>query len=619
MAIMYALVLLMAASILYAAANKEPAETVFPWLLLSVMGILFLFYCFDLLLPGAVLVYGGILCVAAGSLISILRQKRPLVRSVGEMLTPGVFLFAAYCGFVFLYTRRNLVGLWDEMRLWGAVPKALYETHSLQLGSESLIFPAMQAYPPGMPLLVYFMELLSPRFSEGHIFVVYGVFFGAMLLPAMRNLKWKQWAFFVPLLFLLALAPCIFTSHGGDDGWFYESLFIDPILGVLAGYAFWMSARRPFASSCAAVRFGAALLALTIIKDSGAMFALFAAANALVQYFRDKEHRSVRGILVSTATGVLPVLVGYGLWRWVIAAYGIGANASGVLKWSLSWESLEALWVKLLEMPMLNLREPLTQSEITLSYLPCLLGLLLLLRFTGKESGKKQTIAMMLLSFGVFLVGYRLSFRTSLPSFQRYVSTTLICALCYGILQGVPRLPEKRFSAGAKGIYAVLCLFLVLSGCRFLEEWSLNKYPMEYTISPAKTAVSKISKAVEGTREDPADIYVLIAEQPRQKSLIHHRIYYELLGTNACVRNFWNDVNIVGGEETPEAWTEGDIAAAAAGWTAKLESAGYDYVYVTTMNEFASAVLETLGIPEAAPGDMYAVAYEDGKITLEKV
>ena len=187
MAIMYALVMLMASSVLFAAAKKERAENVFPCALLSVIVILYPFYCLDFLRLGKMLVYVLILLTGILSLGKLLKQKRDPVRSVLETLTPGIFIFAAYCAFVFVYTRGNLVGLWDEMRLWGAVPKALYATDSLQLGSQALIFPAMQPYPPGMPLLVYFMESLSPQFSESYIFVTYGIFFGAMLLPALKQ------------------------------------------------------------------------------------------------------------------------------------------------------------------------------------------------------------------------------------------------------------------------------------------------------------------------------------------------------------------------------------------------------------------------------------------------
>lgn len=631
MAIMYALMMLMASGVLLAAARKERAETVFPALLLFVIAVLFPFYCFDQLPLGRALVYVGIILLGAASVCAIVRQKRSLIRSVQEVLTPGIFLFAAYCGFVFLYTRGNFVGLWDELRLWGAVPKALYLTDSLQLGASSLIFPSMQAYPPGMPLLVYFMESLSPAFSEGHIFVVYGIFFGAMLLPALRNLKWRNWPFFLPVLLLFALVPCIFTSHGGDDGWFYESLFIDPILGVLAGYSFYLASDRPFASAFSGCRFGASLLALTIVKDSGVLFAVSAAVLAVVIYATEaKTHRACGRVLSRGGVVMMPILVGYVLWRYVLMSHGLGANEGSFMKWDLSWESIEALWLKLVEMPMLNLSGPILRTQISLTYLPCLLGLLAVFHICRKGAGGEEkrlhriTWITMILSFGIFLIGYRLSFRSSLPSFQRYVSMTLICATAYVILQGIPAVlghcaeASPRWGWWRKLALMGAAIYLLISGCLFLGQWRAKKYDMTYTVAPTKMAVREILQTMEGNPQNPADVYVLIADKPRQKSLIHHRIYYELLGTGACVRNFWNDVNIVGGEDTPESWTQEEIAAIASSWSEKLKAAGYDCIYVVSLNDFAAAVLMEFGITDAAAGDVYLVSSVDGTLTLEK-
>ena len=55
------------------------------------------------------------------------------------------------------FAKDNLVGLWDELRLWGAYTKALHTSNSLQLGSDAFIYPIMQSYPPAMPLLGYFV------------------------------------------------------------------------------------------------------------------------------------------------------------------------------------------------------------------------------------------------------------------------------------------------------------------------------------------------------------------------------------------------------------------------------------------------------------------------------
>lgn len=632
MAIMYALIMLMAASLFLAAAMKEKAETVFPCTLLSVVVILYPFYCLDKLQLGLVLVYAALLAAVAVAFGVLLKEKRPLLRSILDVLTPGVFIYALFCGFVFFYTRGNLVGLWDEMRLWGAVPKALYTTHALQLGKDALIFGNMQPYPPGMPLLVYFMEALSPTFSEGYIFVVYGIFFGAMLLPALRNLQWKHWPWILPLAILMAYIPCIFTSHGGDFAWFYESLFIDPVLGILAGYTFFLSATKPFASSFSVYRFGAALLVLTIIKDSGAMFALLAAMNAVILYAMDNKGRMKwKNGVCKVIQVLIPIAAGYGIWKYMLSIYGVSSNEAGFLRLGLSWESITAMWTELTQKPMLVLMDPIFATEIQLTYIPCILILLTLSFLCVRSSNKDDkavhgvTWGTMVLSFVVFLIGYRMSFRNSLPSFQRYVSTTLFAALAFFLLYAIPVLMEciawgATWKLSKKSVLAAVIGVAVLhSAYLSLEVWQENKYDMRYTIAPAKAAVSKVLPAAEGSIENPSDLYVMISDDPRQKSLVHHRIYYELLGTKVCVRNFWHDVNLIVGKEIPESWTQDEIVTAAQNWAKQLRSVGYEYVYVVSVNDYTSQVLAQLGIAEAAVGDMYAVIYTGNEVSLVKV
>ena len=91
-----------------------------------------------------------------------------------------------------------------------------------------------------------------------------------------------------------------------------------------------------------------------------------------------------------------------------------------------------------------------------------------------------------------------------------------------------------------------------------------------------------------------------------------------MLGTSACVRNFWNNVNIVGGETTPEEWTPEEITAISQKWCRKLLDGGYDYIYVAASSDFAAQVLAELGVDMAEPGDLFAIEWEGESILLVK-
>ena len=617
----YTMMSLLVVTILLAALMKEKAETVFPGVLLAVIGILYPFYCLDLLRVGRLALY---CLLAAAALHSVVKLRKNPGRILSA-ITPGICLYGALCLFYAAYTRNHLVGLWDELRLWGAVPMALYATEALQLGENALIFEIMQPYPPGMSLLVYFIQSIAPEFQEGMIFAVYAMFFSAMLLPVLKGLRWKDYPFFLPLALVLICAPCLFTSHGGDGAWFYGSLYIDPILGALAGYVFYLSCTEPFKSPMAQLRFAVSLLVLAVIKDSGVMFALLAGLNAVVLDLTDRE-RNVRGIkwLWRPALAMVPGLIGYGSWKWMLTFYGITSNAKGFLRNLPTPSGIVVLLRNLKSMAMVSLQDPLFTCKLTLTYIPCFLIMAWLSYLTEKRRGKLRqfliTWASMCVSIGIFCLGYIMSFGTSLPSFQRYMSSTLILLMTFVMLRGLPVLLDrvkKLKLTGPKRIQAVaLALALVVCGVLFVKQWQGKKANMESVIDPAAQASKTISAAE--AEEAPADVYVLIAENPRDNSKLHHRIYYEVLGTTACVRNFWNNVNIVGGETTPEEWTPEELTAMAAKWCQKLLDGGYDYIYVASSSEFAAQVLAELGVGLAEPGDLFAIEWEGESIRLVK-
>lgn len=626
-----ALLLILGASVFLAAARQERTENIIPCVFLSVIAVLYPFYCLDLLRMGRMVVYLLIGAAVIGSAARIARQRRPLMDALRAAVTPAVALFAALSLFVCIYTWDNLVGLWDELRLWGAVPKAIYMTEQLQVGKEAFVFRIMQSYPPGMPLLVYFMTALSPSFREGHIFATYGILFFALILPAFQNLKWKHKPLFFTILVFTAFLPCVLTSHGGDFGWFYESLFIDPILGALAGYAFFLAASEPFASRFSAFRFSAALLALTIIKDSGAMFALVAGACAIVLLrTEDREARAWKKYVLGLAHAAIPVAIGYFLWKHVLAQHGVSTNLDNFLNRLPPLSSLVALAKQLRSQPMIVFDEELFLTNLTLTYFPCFLILAALTVWFVRKTDRKTKLTVgigwlaVLFATGLFFLGYIISYHNATSSFQRYSGSTLVCMAVFTLLQGgqvsfgisesadMSRIFRKR-SARA-WLLAGLTLYASVS----LILWRGKKWNMDYALEHSDPAVRIILDKVEGNPEDPENVYLLISDIPVSYSLAHHRAYFELLGSQVCVRNFWNDTNIVGGTSNPETWTQEEIEAIADKWLEKLRANDYDYVYIVTLNDFTRSALECVGLPDAEVQDIFAIEYHGDEVLFIK-
>lgn len=621
-----AFAIIIVASMFLAAARKDRTENILPCVFLAVVTILYPFYCLDLLKPGRIVLYAAAGLTVACAVLRIRAQRRSLTGALAAVATPGVLVYAGLCLLVTLYTRSNLVGLWDELRLWGAVPKAMYMMESLQVGTGSLVFPTMQPYPPGMPLLVYFMTALSPVFRDGSIFAVYGMLFFALLLPALKNLQWKHWHLFVPLTVLSALIPCIFTSHGGDFGWFYESLFIDPILGALAGYTFYLAAAKPFASGFSYIRFFASLLTLTIIKDSGTMFALMAALCAVGLSCLAREDRRPGKLLLRLALAAAPVVIGYFLWKWVLAEHGVATNLDRFMGRRPPLSAIFALAKQLLSQPMAILEINLFKSGLTLTYVPCFVCLVLLSAWFVRKEGRETQISLwtawlaICFATGLFFLGYIISYHNSEPSFQRYASSTLTCMLVFTLLHA-DAAPlgnlGKRFRS--RRACALTLIALTLCGGVTLSQWREKKWNIDYAQKHAIPAIESIQSAVEGDPKDPAKVFLLISDTPASYSMAHHRIYFELLGSSAQVGNFWTDTNISGGNATPKAWTPEEMAQYAARWQAGLKSGGYDYVCVVVTNGFTSEVLAQFGATDAQVYDVYAIEFLDEQMQLKKV
>ncbi|MGM9604184.1 MAG: hypothetical protein ACI3XG_03890, partial [Faecousia sp.] len=143
------------------------SEACWPVCFCGAVGWLYVFYCFGLIRLGLILLCAGMLCL----FLAGWRKTGSFRKLCLRFFTPGTVLYLCFCLISLVFFSRNLVSRHDELRLWGAVPKAIHATGKLQLGSGSPIFSTMQSYPPALPLLGYFFTAFSEAFSEGALFV----------------------------------------------------------------------------------------------------------------------------------------------------------------------------------------------------------------------------------------------------------------------------------------------------------------------------------------------------------------------------------------------------------------------------------------------------------------
>lgn len=371
--------------------ERKPEEYFFCGIA-TVIAVLYPFYCLDRLRVGRYVVYVLLGLTAVYSVLKLCKKWRRSGIALKACISPGVVLFGALTVFYVLFLHDRWVSLWDELRLWGAVPKALYATEKLQMGADALIFPVMQSYPPAMQLFVYFITALAPDFPEYQIFVCYAVFHLTLVIPSLRNVSWKQWPYLLMLGILLIWLPCAFTSHGGDFGRFYNSLFIDPILGALAGYVLYLSANEPFRDGLSAYRFCVSLIVLGLIKDSGIMFAAFAGLNVGILYYRKNGNLRMSKILLGNGSALCAsIFIPQLIWKYLIIKYGISTGSSSHLELGrLSWKAIGSLLTKISELPMLVWDGKMCYAE--LSFIPLFICLIYIYIYIYIASRKTKII-----------------------------------------------------------------------------------------------------------------------------------------------------------------------------------------------------------------------------------
>ena len=183
------IVLSISGSLLAAAFFKTKFGDSFVITLGAIISFLYLFYIFDNLYIGFLIAIGLCICSYLATIIALLTKKIELSSFCNCFFSPGFFtmfiLFVVYRVFV----RNSVPILWDELRLWAAVPKALFMTDALQVGKGAYIFPHMQSYFPGLALLQYFFQKANLVYKEWLTFYVYAILGASFFLPAVENVK----------------------------------------------------------------------------------------------------------------------------------------------------------------------------------------------------------------------------------------------------------------------------------------------------------------------------------------------------------------------------------------------------------------------------------------------
>lgn len=568
---------------------------------------LYVFYCFGQLQAGLVLLCAGTLAL----FLTAWKKERSICRLLKQSFTPGTAVYLGLCAVFVILLSRNRVSLHDELRLWGAVPKAMHVSGNLQLGRASPIFSIMQSYPPGLPLIGYFFTAFQSSFEEGALYVGYACASMAFFLPALSGFKWKHRVLLAPVGMLLLLMPCVFTSHFCDSAMFGMTLFVDALLGILAGYVFFLAGHKPFRSRFDAASFSLGLAMLCLFKSTGIVFAAAALVCAIIL-----EGKCFKG---RCALPIAAVIISVGSWRLLLQIYDVH-DLVGLEYHVLDRTVLRNLLHALTSINVVAYRVPL---GFLLSFASVFTILWLLygtaFRFQSEQKGKAAAVIAcgILIATAAFIYGYALIYGQTLESFARYMETVLLCLFTCILLTALPLcctdaawgwIQKKVKSRWASGAISAFCVLFSLA---IFSVWCAV-FPGYSQIEQMDREAMKIQAAAQQDlgESDSGWIYLVIAGDEWENSRFHHRIFFDLISEKINIRNGLAQTRVAlpGLENPAQVWAE------------ELKD-GCDYVYLLSVEEALRPIFAELTQDPAMAGRLYRVCEAENAygVTLQLV
>lgn len=556
-------------------SGRKFVETI-PVTLMGITFVLYLFYCMDKLIWGI----GLVMIISVTALLLSMGMCRTLGwrKCISTIIDPATIVWGVLLVVVFGVTWNCKTMLWDELRLWAAYPKILYYTDSLQMGEKALLFPMMQSYYPGMPLLAYFFEKCSVNFQESILFFTYGLFAISLLTSGLHRIH-KNKYYMVPAISLIVyLVPTLCYNNLSINNYadFYKSLYIDPIVGMLSGYLMYLLCENLYTSWFDLARFALALFTITVLKDSGIAFAVLAMIGAILIYKGYKKKN-----ILKTVALAIPFLGSWIWWRYICAINNVTNHIAFNIRDLGDLAFVKTFLLQLLKEDIVisDFNAFIAGHSFVGAYALLTLILIVTLKFLPKETRKKveySSIVLYISSF-VFIFGLYVTcvsgFGKQTPSLARYICTVLTGLATYICLTMCSNLDDLKFTGNNQklivNIFAVIVI--IVFPHHTTEGFKIGEQDIIYADEIADTFMKKVDE--HDLKQ--GNVYLVCEgwDGKADYALIHHRIYFDLIGTGYNVKNFYDEALLTADDET-------EVQQKKAQFIAKLQKDNFDYVFL---------------------------------------
>jgi hypothetical protein len=235
-----------------------------------------------------------------------IKKTRSWKKMKSSFFSEGFFVFLTIYAILNFILAGMVVHSSDEFSHWGRVVKAMVWLDDLGTNSSSNL--TFFSYPPGVALFQYYLEKIyvyctGEVFSEWHLYLAHSTLWLAFVIPVVTRIKKGNKIQYFLLSGIFFLLPILFYPD------FYYSLYVDGLIGALAGCGFcWIllyndNEHYDFIYLCSLI------LVLTLIKSTSFVLALgICLAFAVAEYLEHGKKQLKYSIVLLLGAIVLKVI-----------------------------------------------------------------------------------------------------------------------------------------------------------------------------------------------------------------------------------------------------------------------------------------------------------------------
>lgn len=612
MNIIFPILILLSGSFFASIWYKKSSLNLLPLSIFSITVILYIFYMFNLLTVGFYLILIISFSLWILGIYKLFKEKT--LKPLEYFFTPGLFIFLIAILIIYIITKDNNVLLWDELRLWGAYPKALFYSGELQLGNNAILGESIQHYLPGMPLFQYFFTKSCGIFRESYLFLSYAIVGLSLFMPFLNKLSWKKWYIGLIILLIVLIFPLTFGNSPTITDFlsYYSTLFIDPILGIMFGYLMYLSINDVFKTKFSLINFCVTLMFMLLLKNTSLLFGIVSILSVITCeifiYKNIKGKKLIFTILISIfctlfISGSFKILLDI----YNVTIYHVGnINIHSIIGFIFNMSNNQIIIFKkfadnFVKTPILLSNFSFINRFCTPLFFSILYAVILY--FLSKKSKKKQ-IGSIYITLGsiLFIIGLIFLYVFDLNhvlSFARYINTLNYALLFFIILN----LFELYKSIKIKPLLIVLLISLLI----IFPIYKIR--PLNNSLKEYKNISDKYTESISNSLIDEDNnikILCIIDDNEGYYNVIYnHHMHLSTIGTNIFIPS--------------DAMYTVNLNTSLDDFIELYKTQNYNYIYILSLNDTLPNWFTNMVEDDIVVNQLYKSTFKDSKLIFEKV